>query len=145
MYIEPYAGSCGIGLYLLANKIIKQIVINDIDPLIYSFWYSVFNYNKKFIDMIYNTDITMDNWYKYKKVIKNHSEYDKFTVGFATFFMNRTNRSGIIKAGVIGGKNQNGSYKLDVRFNKSELANKIYNIGQLKNHIILYIIAKKNY
>ncbi len=140
VYIEPYAGGCGIGLYLLTNKIIKQIVINDIDPLIYSFWYSILKHNKKFINMIYNTDITMDNWYKYKEVIKNYSEYDKFTIGFATFFMNRTNRSGIIKAGVIGGKNQNGSYKLDVRFNKSELANKIYNIGQLKNHIILYNI-----
>ena len=140
VYIEPYAGGCGIGLYLLSNKIIKQIVINDIDPLIYSFWYSILKHNKKFINMIYNTDITMDNWYKYKEVIKNYSEYDKFTIGFATFFMNRTNRSGIIKAGVIGGKNQNGSYKLDVRFNKSELANKIYNIEQLKNHIILYNI-----
>ena len=140
VYIEPYAGGCGTGLYLLANKIIKQIVINDIDPLIYSFWYSVFNYNKKFIDMIYNTDITMDNWYKYKEVIKNHSEYDKFTVGFANFFMNRTNRSGIIKAGVMGGKTQAGKYKLDARFNKSELINKIYNIGLFKDRMSLYNI-----
>lgn len=140
MYVEPYAGGFGIGLYLLLNNVVKNVIINDIDPLVHSFWYSILKHNKKFINMIYNTDITMDNWYKYKEVIKNHSDYDKFTVGFATFFMNRTNRSGIIKAGVIGGKNQNSSYKLDVRFNKSELANKIYNIGQLKNHIILYNI-----
>lgn len=140
VYIEPYAGGFGIGLYLLLNNVVKNVIINDIDPLVHSFWYSILKHNKKFINMIYNTDITMDNWYKYKEVIKNHSDYDKFTVGFATFFMNRTNRSGIIKAGVIGGKNQNSSYKLDVRFNKSELANKIYNIGQLKNHIILYNI-----
>lgn len=82
----------------------------------------------------------MDNWYRYKEIIKNYSEYDKFTVGFATFFMNRTNRSGIIKAGVIGGKTQTGKYKLDARFNKSELVNKIYNIGLLRNNIILYNI-----
>ncbi len=140
MYIEPYAGGCGVGLYLLVNKIVNKVVINDIDPLIYSFWYSVLKHNKKFIDMIYDTDISMDNWYRYKEVIKNYSEYDKFTVGFATFFMNRTNRSGIIKAGVIGGKTQTGKYKLDARFNKSELVNKIYNIGLLKNNIILYNI-----
>ena len=138
MYIEPYAGGFGIGLYLLLNNVVKNVIINDIDPLIHSFWYSILKHKNEFIDMIYHTDITMDNWYKYKEVITNYNNYDKLTVGFATFFMNRTNRSGIIKAGVIGGKSQNGNYKLDARFKKDELIEKIERISKYKKHIKLY-------
>lgn len=138
LYVEPYAGGFGIGLYLLLNNVVKNVIINDIDPLIHSFWYSVIKHNKKFIDMIKNTDITIDNWYKFKNIINNYRDYDKLTVGFATFFMNRTNRSGIIKAGVIGGKEQNGNYKLDARFKKDELIAKIEHINKYKNNIKLY-------
>ena len=138
MYIEPYAGGFGIGLYLLLNNVVKNVIINDIDPLIHSFWYSILKHKNEFIDLIRNTDITIDNWYKYKEVITNYNNYDKLTVGFATFFMNRTNRSGIIKAGVIGGKSQNGNYKLDARFKKDELIEKIERISKYKKNIKLY-------
>lgn len=138
MYIEPYAGGFGIGLYLLLNNVVKNVIINDIDPLIHSFWYSILKHKNEFIDLIRNTNITMDNWYKYKEVITNYNNYNKLTVGFATFFMNRTNRSGIIKAGVIGGKSQNGNYKLDARFKKDELIEKIERISKYKKNIKLY-------
>lgn len=137
-FIEPYAGGAGISLFLLLNNTVNNIILNDLDPLIYSFWYSVLNHNAEFIDMIYNTDISMDNWYKFKNIIHNYSEYDILTVGFAAFFLNRTNRSGILKGGVIGGKNQAGKYKIGDRFNKVSLIEKIKNIYSKKDNITLY-------
>ena len=137
-FIEPYAGGAGVSLFLLLNNTVNNIILNDLDPLIYSFWYSVLNHNAELINMIQNTDIIMDNWYKYKEVISNYNNYDKLTVGFATFFMNRTNRSGIIKGGVMGGKNQNSKYKITDRFNKLSLIEKIKNIYSKKDNIILY-------
>jgi hypothetical protein len=35
-------------------------------------------------------------------------EHDDLEVGFATFFLNRTNRSGILNGGIIGGRDQVG-------------------------------------
>ncbi len=75
----------------------------------------------------------------------NKSEYKKIkfkenllNLGFSTLFLNRTNRSGIIKAGVIGGKEQKGEYKLDCRFNKADIIQKIRYIAAHKNDIVLY-------
>ena len=68
----------------------------------------------------------------------NESSKYSFELGFATFFMNRTNRSGIIKGGVIGGKSQQGIWKLDARFNKPELIDRIKKIEEKKRYIHLY-------
>jgi len=59
-------------------------------------------------------------------------------LGFSTFFLNRTNRSGIIDGGMIGGVNQTGNYKIDCRFNKEELINRIKFIAIHKKQIKLY-------
>lgn len=60
------------------------------------------------------------------------------TIGFSTFFLNRTNRSGILKGGVIGGKNQEGQWKLDARYNKSDLISRIQKISKNRERIDLY-------
>ena len=49
--------------------------------------------------------------------------------------MNRTNRSGILSAGVIGGKAQAGPWKLDARYNIEELCTRIARIGSLSEKI----------
>ena len=54
------------------------------------------------------------------------------------FYMNRTNRSGIIKGGVIGGLEQNGNWKLDARFNKDNLIKRISKIVERKDGIHIY-------
>ncbi|HFD0467401.1 TPA: DNA adenine methylase [Yersinia enterocolitica] len=137
-YVEPYAGGAGAALYLLANQHIKHIVINDADPIIYAFWLSVLEDNQKLISLIKNTPTTMDSWYKQKEIISNPNEYDITQVGFATFFLNRTNRSGILTGGVVGGKKQDGIYKLDARYNKDELCKRIEKIGGMSKYITLY-------
>ena len=137
-YVEPYAGGAGAALFLLMNGYVDHIIINDLDPAIYSFWWSLLNENENFIELISKTDVTIDNWYKQKEIINNYTAYDQLEVGFATFFLNRTNRSGILSGGVIGGKAQNGKYKLDARYNKEELCSRVKKIGVMRNFIDLF-------
>lgn len=137
-YIEPYAGGASVALNLLISNRVKNIIINDKDRSIYAFWYCVLNYTDELCEMIINTNITIDEWYVQKKIQNNKNHVDLLSLGFSTLFLNRTNRSGILKAGVIGGINQNGNYKLDCRFNKIEIVKKIKLISTYKKRIKLY-------
>ncbi|MGL4729955.1 MAG: DNA adenine methylase [Clostridium sp.] len=137
-YVEPFCGGAAVALSLLINNKVKKIVINDYDKSIYSFWYSVVYFTDEICEMIEKIDITMNEWNKQKEIQKNKNNEDILTLGFSTLFLNRTNRSGIIKAGVIGGKAQNGNYKLDCRFNKKDIINKIRKIASYRNRIEIY-------
>lgn len=137
-YIEPFAGGFSVGLYLLENNIVEKIVLNDYDPGIHAFWYNVLNEPEKFIQKIRRTDATLEQWYKQKKILTK-DKLDPYSrkLGFAAMFLNRTNRSGILNAGPIGGYNQNGDYKLDCRYNKQTLIQKINDLKQYKDRIII--------
>ncbi|MEQ4450938.1 DNA adenine methylase [Kosakonia sacchari] len=137
-YAEPYAGGAGLALKLLDLNVAERIILNDINLSVYAFWHSVLNNADTLCSMIYNTPVTMDEWYKQKEIINNTSNYDLLTIGFSTFFLNRTNRSGILKGGVIGGKNQDGEWKLDARYNKNDLISRIKNIHAEKDRIELF-------
>jgi len=137
-YIEPYAGGASVALYLLLNSYVKEVTINDLDRGIYAFWYSVLNDTEKFCRKIKNTEVTVENWEKFEKIHANARTAKLFDLGFATFFLNRTNRSGIIDGGVIGGKEQKGKDKIDCRFNKENLINKIKLIASYRKNIHLY-------
>ena len=137
-YAEPYAGGCGLALSLLYNGHVSEIHINDIDPSIWSFWKSVLYYTDDLIDLINNTEINMKEWEKQKEIQLEEDIKDPLSLGFSAFFLNRTNRSGIIKkAGVIGGKDQKGNYKMDCRFNKEDLIHRIERIKKYKTQINL--------
>ncbi|MEN2261393.1 DNA adenine methylase [Enterococcus faecalis] len=139
VYIEPYAGGFGAGLELLLSNRVSEVVINDYDKSIYSVWYSIINNTEKLIDLIEKTPITMDSWYKQKELHNQNKNYrNSLENGFSTLFLNRTNRSGIISAGPIGGYSQLGEYKLDCRFNKKDLIKKIIDISEQKERIHLY-------
>lgn len=137
-YIEPFCGGAAVALSLLINKKVNNIIINDYDKSIYSFWYSVLNFTDELCNLIENTDINIQEWYNQKKIQENKLNEDLLTLGFSTLFLNRTNRSGIIKAGVIGGKEQKGNYKLDCRFNKHDIVQKIKLISKYRDQIKLY-------
>lgn len=136
-YAEPFAGGSGIAMTLLLNGYVDQIYINDIDPAIYSFWFSVLYHNDGLCQMIEEADVTVEQWRHHRKIIFDDSITDILKVGFATLFLNRTNRSGILRAGVIGGLNQDGNYKLDCRFKKTDLIRKIRRIASYKSQIRL--------
>ena len=120
-YVEPYSGGASVALFLLFEGFVEKITINDKDRSIYAFWYSVLNQSEELCNLIEETPITINEWKKQKEVQKNTDNVTLLELGFSTFFLNRTNRSGIIKAGVIGGYKQENIYKLDCRFNKEDL------------------------
>lgn len=136
-YIEPYAGGSSIALELLFKNKVNKIILNDLDRAIFSFWDSVLNKTKELIKLIYDTPITIEEWYKQKEIYTNPNS-SNLELGFATLFLNRTNRSGIIKAGPIGGKKQDGNYLIDCRFNKTDLIEKIKKIRKFKKKIKIY-------
>lgn len=137
-YIEPYSGGGSVALFLLLEGIVEDIVINDKDRSIYAFWHSVLNHTTKFCEMIKNVNVTIEEWHRQRAVQMAKSKASLLELGFSTFFLNRTNRSGIINGGVIGGLSQNGDYLIDCRFNKEELISRIQTIGIKKKHIRLY-------
>ncbi|MEO8664818.1 MAG: DNA adenine methylase [Ignavibacteria bacterium] len=138
VYIEPYTGGASVALSLLFNEYASRIIINDIDVSIFSFWYSVINNTEKLCKLIHDTPVTIKIWEEQKQIQKEKEIHNSLKVGFSTFFLNRTNRSGILNAGMIGGRQQNGDWKIDARYNKEDLINRIEKIAIYKDKIELY-------
>ena len=133
-YVEPYAGGAGAALSLLILGKVDSIVINDLDRAVYAFWKTILEDTDRFIRRIRETPITINEWYRQREVYRQ-KDTDLFDLGFATFFLNRTNRSGILEGGVIGGLNQTGKWLINARFNKENLISKIEIIAKHKQHI----------
>lgn len=137
-YIEPFCGGAAVALKLLFNGDVNRIMINDFDRSIYAMWYSILNHTEEFIEKIMTARFTIEEWDKQQKLQKNKNEVSLIELGYSTFYLNRTNRSGIIQAGPIGGKNQLGNYKMDCRFNKEALIKKVKLIASYRSRIKLY-------
>lgn len=137
-YMEPFAGGAGVALDLLFSGYCLNIHINDLDPAIYHFWHAITSDTEAFLKLIVDCPITMEEWSRQKYVLTHLAEFSALEHGFAAFYLNRTNRSGILKGGVIGGKNQTGNYKLDARFNKAGLIERIEKIANYADWIHVY-------
>lgn len=137
-YVEPYAGGASVALSLLFGEYASKIIINDFDRAIFAFWHSVLNDTGNFCNLINDTKVNIKTWRQQKEIQKQKETANLLDLGFSTFFLNRTNRSGIIKAGVIGGNDQSGNYKIDARFNKVDLIHRIQRIAKYKDRILLY-------
>ncbi|QHS52207.1 DNA adenine methylase [Edaphobacter sp. 12200R-103] len=137
-YIEPYAGGCGLALALLFEAQVSEIHLNDLDPSIFSFWSSVLDNTGELVKLVETTPVTPDEWERQQEIHRSCNASNSLELGFATFFLNRTNRSGVIGgAGMIGGKGQTGKYKLDCRFNREDLVRRIKRIAKYKSRIHL--------
>ena len=138
-YAEPYAGGAGLALALLYSGTVREIHINDLDAPIWSFWYSVLNLTDEFSGMVMNADLTIDEWRNQRDIYRAQDDSDPLKLGFSAFYLNRTNRSGIIaQGGVIGGLKQTGNYLMDCRFNRPELVERIRRVATYKDEISLY-------
>ncbi len=138
-YVEPYAGGASVALALLFNGYASRIIINDYDRSIYAFWHCVLNKTEELCQLISETEISPGEWYQQRGVQERKETAGLLELGFSTFFLNRTSRSGIIlKAGMIGGKKQDGEYKIDARFNKEDLIDRIRQIAKYKRFISVY-------
>lgn len=138
VYVEPYAGGAGVALDLLFSEYVSFLYLNDLDSNIYAFWWSVLNNSEELVDKMYSTDATMDNWMVQHDTIKNATDQTPLIDrGFATLFLNRCNRSGILSAGPIGGKGQQGKWKMDARYNREDISERIKRITKYKTRILI--------
>jgi len=136
-YVEPYAGGASLALTLLQSNTVSRIYLNDLDPAIYAFWFSVLKHNKELCHLVQSVAVTPREWRRQKKIYTSGLAAGRLALGFATFFLNRTNHSGILNGGMIGGKQQKGEWKLDARFNRTELVRRIKAIYKLRHRIRL--------
>lgn len=144
-YVEPYAGGAGVAIELLLTRKVSNVHLNDSDFGIYSFWYSVINRPDELCKMIATASLTVDEWRLRKSIVKKCDKRKKLELGFSIFFLNRCNRSGILNAGVIGGLDQKGNYKMDARFSRNDLIRRIEAITQFKSNIHITNLDAEQY
>jgi DNA adenine methylase len=136
-YLEPYAGGASLALSLLFSNAVSEVYLNDLDPAVHAFWVAALEKTDDFNELIDRTPVTPDEWRKQKQVYSRGISAGSLRLGFATFFLNRTNHSGILNGGMIGGKSQEGKWRLDARFNRAELIRRVKRISAYKNRIHL--------
>ena len=143
IFCEPFAGGAGLSLKLLLEGKVERIILNDVDQGIYSFWYAVFFDTQRLIDKITKIEVSLKERERQKKILFERDNNEKasgynFDLGFATFFLNRVNVSGIIKGGAIGGIKQTGKFKIDSRFGKNGLIAKILKLAEFRDKVRLF-------
>jgi DNA adenine methylase len=134
-YVEPYAGGAGAGLALLVSGQVQQVVVNDLDPAIYAFWAMLVADPEGLIKQIHEVKLSVAEWKRQREKYLNCTPDETDALGFATFYLNRTNRSGVLNGGPIGGLDQSGAYKIDARFNRAQLAERVRVLGLYADQI----------
>lgn len=137
-YIEPFAGGAGIAIRLLLDGVVSDIVLNDFDYAIFAIWKTITEHTEELCNFIDSVPLTTTEWLRQRTIYTNQNDYSLLEVGQAAFFLNRTNVSGVLTGGVIGGLSQEGSYKIDARFNRKNLNKMIQAIAQYEEHIHIY-------
>ena len=137
-YVEPFAGGAGLALSLLVSGYVGEVYLNDLDVAIYIFWKTVLEKPEELCQRIKDVSIDIETWKHQREVITHPGRYSEVEVALAAFYLNRTNRSGILRGGVIGGLEQSGKWKMSARFNKEDLVRRIRRIAAYKDRIQVY-------
>jgi DNA adenine methylase len=135
-YVEPYAGGASVALSLLFEEYASHIHLNDINRSVHAFWQATLNDTEALCQRIHDAPVTLATW-KRQRTVQLVKDPDPLDLAFSTFFLNRTNRSGIISGGVIGGLKQSGEWKVDARYNKPALIQRIQRIARFGSRITL--------
>ena len=145
-YAEPFCGGAGAATNLLLDGDVQHIYLNDLDPCVYSAWFAIVNETERFVDQLRAVPVNVSEWKKQRQIAASHScDYD-FGVGFATFFLNRTSRAGIvIGSGPIGGYDQNGVWKIDARFYRETMIERIERLGNHRDQISVSNSSAKDF
>ena len=137
-YVELYAGGAAIAWSLLFDEYVRHVHVNDIDPAVFAFWACVLYHTEDLCKKVHDTPVDMRTWHRQRAILDRPANHSHQELGFAAFFLNRTNRSGIMRGGVIGGKAQNGPWRLSARFNKEDLIARITRIARYAPRVSLY-------
>ena len=134
-YIEPYAGGAGIAWELLVTGIVRRVLINDISPHVFAFWTCVLNHPDELCQWIRDVPLSVQEWDRQKEIFRRPEEASTLELGTSCFYLNRTNRSGILNGGPIGGRSQDGKWRMDARFNRADLIRRIAKIADCAGRI----------
>lgn len=137
LYVEPYAGGAAVAWELLLTGIVRRVHINDLSRPIYAFWHSMLERTEELVRMVADTPLDLDTWDRMKRTFANPTDVDDLELGYAMFYLNRTNRSGMLNGGLIGGRSQNGTWNMDARYNRVELIERIQRIALARRRITL--------
>lgn len=136
-YVEPFAGGAGIAIEILLQGYVSRITLNDISLPIFAFWSAALRQTQRFIERVACVPLTLQEWDAQKATFTAADASDLFGLGFAAFYLNRTNRSGVLNGGLIGGRSQQGNWLIDARFNRPELIGRIERIAKFAGQIEL--------
>lgn len=134
-YAELFAGGAGLAIKLLLKGDVSSIIINDYDTAVYCMWDTIVNHSEELCCFVDSVALDIDTWKSKREIYRHPKGVDSVELGKAAFYLNRTNVSGILSGGVIGGINQTGNYKMNVRFNRENLKRKIKTISEHKKNI----------
>ena len=136
-YVEPYAGGAAVAWELLITGVVRRVAVNDISRPVFAFWHSVLNQTDEFCRLVQDRPVSVDEWDNQKNIFRRPEAATNLELGFAFFFLNRTNRSGILNGGIIGGRGQTGKWKIAARFNRIALISRIEKIALFRPRIEL--------
>ena len=128
-YCEAFAGGAGLAMKLLLKNDVSSVLINDFDRAVFCMWNAIVNQPEEMCEFVRSTPLCIGEWKRHHERYKNQEEVTDLELAKSAFFLNRTNISGILDGGVIGGVNQDGPYKMDARFNRDGLIEKIEKIS----------------
>jgi DNA adenine methylase len=114
---------------------VRSIHINDLSPGISAFWRSAFYQTEEFANRIEKDEVSLDAWHEARRIYSEPEGHSDLDLGFSTFLLNRCNRSGILTARPIGGLDQSGEWKIDARFNRANLAERVRFLGQYRRRV----------
>jgi DNA adenine methylase len=137
-YVEPFCGGSSVALDLLYSEQVSRVVLNDIDYRLFSFWDAILRKPEEFCDQLRRTPVTMEERENQMEIYRHPEQYAPFYVGFACFFLNKTNRSGILTGGPIGGTEQSGPWKITTKFGKDYFYRVIRKFARYKDRIQLH-------
>lgn len=143
-YVEPYAGGAAVALSLLFEEYADHVHINDVNHGISTFWKVVLNETDELCQRIEHATLDVDEWDRQRE-IQRKPDADDVDLAFSTFFMNRTNRSGIISGGIIGGRDQRGRWTIEARWRPQDLIDRIQKIGRFRNRITVTSLDAAEY
>lgn len=136
-YAEAFCGGAGLALKLLLKGDVSRIILNDLDPAVYSMWDAIVKHPDELCTFLMNTKPTIEEWERQHEILIGTDE-PSLELGKASFFLNRTNHSGILRGGPIGGRNQIGAWHIDARYRPKTLCEKIRRIAERAEHIELH-------
>jgi len=136
-YAEVYAGGASVALTLLYGDYARKVHINDLDRGVYAFWVAARDHTDEICRLVRDAKLDLAEWER-QRAVQFADQPDPLDLAFSTFYLNRTNRSGIITGGVIGGKHQAGNWKIDARFNARDLVRRIERVGRWSSRIEIY-------